>query len=396
MSKEMIKEKIAQAAKILKEKNIDMWLIFARESSNMKDPSVDIVVGTSYTWQSAFIITKDGETCAILGSLDVANMESQKTYDRVIGYLKSIKEQLLAVLNKYKPSKIAINFSRDSSLADGLTYGMYLELLEHLKNTEHANNLISSEELIAALRGRKSPSEISLMKEAIKHTLEIFKETTSFIKPGKTEKEIGSFIKAETKRRGLELAWDEEHCPAVFTGPDTAGAHAGPTDRAVKEGHVLNIDFGVKYKGYCSDLQRTWYILRGGENAPPDEVMRGFNVIKDSIQISAKEIKPGKLGHEIDSIARNYIIQSGYEEYPHALGHQIGRNAHDGGGLLAPIWERYGSLPNMPIEIGQVYTIEPRLTIKDYGIATIEEMAVINENGAEFLSNPQKDIYLIR
>jgi len=100
MSKEMILEKIDQAVKILQEKDIDMWMIFVRESGNMKDPSIDMVVGTACTWQTAYIITKSGETVAILGSLDVANMKIHGTYKHVIGYLKSIKDSLLSTLNK--------------------------------------------------------------------------------------------------------------------------------------------------------------------------------------------------------------------------------------------------------------------------------------------------------
>ncbi|MGE5429998.1 MAG: M24 family metallopeptidase [Syntrophomonadaceae bacterium] len=396
MSKEMIQEKIAQAVKILQEKNIDMWLIFVRESSNIKDPSMDMVVGTSCTWQSAYIITKTGETTAILGSLDVANMRMQGTFKNVVGYLKSIKDTLVATINKYHPNKIAINFSRDSSLADGLTHGMYLELVDYLKDTPYLERLISSEDIIAALRGKKTPAELEIMKHAIKETLKIFEEATGFIRPGVSEKEVAAYIKDIVKQKGFGLAWEADYCPSVFSGPDTAGAHAGPTDRKVEPGHVLNIDFGISYQGYCSDLQRTWYVLKDGEDKAPAEVQRGFDVIRDSIKLSAQNLKPGRQGCEIDDIARKYIMDQGYEEYPHALGHQIGRMAHDGGGLLAPRWERYGDLPFKKIEQGEVYTIEPRLPVKDYGIATIEEEVVVTENGCEFLSSPQQEIILVR
>ena len=110
---------------------------------------------------------------------------------------------------------------------------------------------------------------------------------------------------------------------------------------------------------------------------------------------AAEKLKPGVTGHVIDQAARGYIIKNGYEEYPHALGHQIGRDAHDGGGLLAPRWERYGSLPDLPVEKNQLYTLEPRLTIKDFGIATVEEIVVITGSGCEFLSDRQTEIYLI-
>ncbi|MGD8781893.1 MAG: Xaa-Pro peptidase family protein [Ignavibacteria bacterium] len=396
MNKEMILEKQQQAAEILQEKNIDMWLTFVRETGNIKDPMLDMIVGTGATWQSAFIITQNGDTNAIVGSLETANMNMVGTFKHVHSYLKSVTDKLQEVIDKYRPNKIAVNFSRNSTLADGLTYGMFLELKEHLKGTGYENKLVSSEDIVAALRGRKSKSEIELMKEAIKETLKIFNEVTGFIKPGKSEKEIGDFVKNIVEERGYELAWDEEHCPAVFSGPGTAGAHASPTDRKVEAGHVINMDFGIKYKGYCSDLQRTWYVLREGEDKAPYEVQRGFDVIKDSIQMAAKELKPGKQGCEIDDIARNYIVKNGYSEYPHGLGHQLGRVAHDGGALLAPRWERYGNLPFLSIEENQVFTLEPRLTIEGYGIATIEEEVAVTKDGCEFLSENQKEIYLIK
>lgn len=393
---QILKEKIEQAINILKELNIDMWLTYVRETETIRDPSLDLILGTNCTWQSAFIITAKGETIAIVGSLDVANIKSKNLFNEVIGYVQGIKEDLIKVLDRLNPKTIAINFSKNSNLADGLTHGMYLDLIEKLKDTQFVDRLISSEEIISLLRGRKSATEIELMKEAIKITLEIFEKTGKFIRPGVTEKEIAEFILSEVDRRGLDTAWDREYCPSVFTGPDTAGAHAGPTDRKVEPGHVLNIDFGVKYKGYCSDLQRTWYILKPSETDAPEEVKRGFRVIIESIKKAADFIKPGSVAFEVDAIARNYIIENGYEEYPHALGHQVGRKAHDGGVILAPRWERYGDIPYKKVGIDEVYTLEPRLTIPNYGIATVEEEIIVRESGAEFLSSQQEDLYLIR
>jgi Xaa-Pro aminopeptidase len=396
MEKELILEKINQAVKILNEKNIDMWITFVRETGNIKDPMIDMIVGTHATWQSAFIITKSGDTHAIIGSLELENMKMVGTYKNIHPYLKSIKEKFLDVIDPYKPNKIAINFSRNSSLADGITYGLYLELLDHFNGTDYASKLISSEEIIAALRGRKSQTELALIKEAIKETLIIFDETTKYIKPGLTEKQVASFVLETVNRKGLQLAWDKDHCPSVFSGPNTAGAHAGPTDRVIEPGHVINMDFGVKLNGYCADLQRTWYVLREGETKPPAEVQKGFDVIKDSITRAADAMKPRKKGWEIDEVSRHYIQVNGYDEFPHGLGHQVGRVCHDGGCLMGPKWERYGNLPYLEIEEGNVFTIEPRLTIENYGIATIEEMVVVTKDGIEWLSNRQIEIYLIK
>lgn len=390
----MVNEKIQQAISICREKGIDMWLTFARETTSSPDPMLDLILGTSCTWPSAFIITASGDSIAIVGSLDVQNIKDHANY-QVLGYVDSIKTDLLNTLQKYDPQIIAINYSTNDVMADGLSHGMYLILTDYLQDTPYIDRLVPSEGIVAALRGRKSAAEVELIKGAIAETLAIFDRVTQWLRVGLSEKQVADFIKNEVKERGLGCAWDETHCPAVFTGPDTAGAHAGPTDRRIQPGHVMNIDFGVRRNGYVSDLQRTWYFLRPGETDAPPDVKRGFTIILEAIQKAAAALKPGKLGWEVDAVARNYITDAGYEGYPHGLGHQVGRQAHDGSALLCPKWDRYKDLPYSVVEAGQVYTIEPRLTIQGYGIATVEEIVVVTKNGCEFLSTPQSELILI-
>ena len=246
------------------------------------------------------------------------------------------------------------------------------------------------------MRGRKSAAELAIMKEAVKETLKIFDEVTGFIKPGMSEIDISNFVKNIAVERGYELAWEETHCPAVLAGPDPAGPHSGPTEKKIEKGSMVNMDFGIKYKGYCSDLQRTWYILKDDEDTPPEPVQRGFDVIRDSIQMVADKIKPGVTGTEMDDIARNYITENGYDEYPHGLGHQVGKTVHDGVAGLFPRWERYGNAPFMKLEEGQVFTIEPRLPVKGYGVSTLEEEVYLTKDGCEFISEPQKELILIK
>ncbi len=391
----MIDEKITQAVDILREKRIDAWLIFVRESATMPDPALDMVVGSHCTWQTAYIITAGGDTIAIAGSLDTANIEQHGHFRSVRSYVEGIGPELRSVLKDLKPKKIAINYSTSSPMADGLTHGMYLQLVEHLKDTPYARRLVSAEEIFAALRGRKSPQEIRRIRAAIRETLDIYDLVTGYLRTGLTERKVADFILREVRRRKLELAWDPDHCPAVFTGPDTPGAHTGPTNRTVRPGHILNIDFGVKVDGYCSDLQRTWYIRRKSEKQAPREVLRGFNVIRDAIKLAADYLRPGAVCWKVDMVARKYITGNGYKEYPHALGHQVGRSAHDGGSVLCPRWERYGTLPFMKVEARQVYTLEPRLTVEGHGVATIEEIVLVTPEKTRFLSKPQRRLYLV-
>ena len=391
----MITEKITQAIDILKEKNIDAWLIFVRESHSLPDPSLELILGAHCTWQSAFFITTNGDTIAIVGNLDAAAIKDIGVYKKVISYKASIREDLINTLNQLNPQKIAINYSTNDYMSDGLTHGMYLLLNEHLIDTPYIERFVSSEDIISAVRGRKSPTEIKYMKEAIKLTLDIFEKVTANVIPGISEKDIAQFILTEVETAGVEVAWDPATCPAVFTGPDTAGAHFGPTDRKTECGHIMNIDFGVKVNGFCSDLQRTWYFLRKGETDAPPEVKKAFTTVYDSIQKAAEFLKPGVQGWQVDDVARQYIISQGFEEYPHGLGHQVGRAAHDGAGILCPRWERYRNLPYLTVEAGQVYTLEPRVTCEGFGVATIEEEVVVTNDGCELLSKPQKELFLI-
>jgi Xaa-Pro aminopeptidase len=391
----MLKEKVKQAVNILNEKNIDMWLTFVRETEASYDPCLNLILGTNVTWQSAFIITRSGKTIAIVGSLDYERVHLTGLYDDIRKYIGSFKDELIKVLAEIKPQKIALNTSKNDYMSDGLTHGMYELLMDFTAGTEFENRFVSSEEIVSALRGRKTKTEIARIKAAIQLTEDIYAQVSDFMQPGKSELDVASFILQKVAENGVETAWEENSCPAVFTGPNTAGAHADPTERIIQKGHVLNIDFGVKKDEYCSDIQRTWYFLRDGETSAPPEVLRGFNTIIESVQLAKEAIRPGMLGWEIDKIARDYIVSKGYPEYPHGLGHQVGRSTHDGAGMLGPRWERYGNVPYLPIEVGQVYTIEPRLPIEGYGVATVEEMIVVTEDGCEWLSHPQKEIFLI-
>ena len=142
-------------------------------------------------------------------------------------------------------------------------------------------------------------------------------------------------------------------------------------------------------------MQRTFYILNDGETHIPGDVSKGFEPIVDSIESSKQAMKPGVTAKDIDEIARNIVVNNGYEEFPHGLGHQVGRFSHDGTALLGPPWEKYAQKPFQKLEEGMVFTIEPRLQVESKGTVTIEEMVVITSDGAEWLTNPQKEIILI-
>ncbi|HUT78842.1 MAG TPA: Xaa-Pro peptidase family protein [Polyangia bacterium] len=392
----MIRAKIGQAAGILNELDIDLWMIFTRESSAVHDPCLDLVVGGNVTWHSAFLIGRGGERIAVLGSLDKAAHEILGHFPEIITYVQGISEPLRQVLDRLDPRRIAVNFSVNDEMADGLTHGQFLLLSEILKGTPYADRLVTSEDIVARLRSRKLEAELERIERACAETVDLFARMDRKLCTGLTEKQIAAIMVGIMEDKGLERAWDAEHCPAVFTGPESAGAHAGPTDRVMEPGHLMNVDFGMRFEGYCSDLQRTWYCLRPGETAPPPIVQKAFDGVRDAIRMAGEFLRPGVLGKDVDAVARGHITALGFDEYPHALGHQIGRQAHDGAGLLCPEWERYGQRPYALVEEGQCYTLEPRINVPGHGVATMEEIVVVTKDGVRYLSKPQTEIMLVK
>jgi hypothetical protein len=138
----VIKEKIDQARNILREENIDLWLTFVRESEAAGDPVLDLILGEGCTWHSAFIIPVSGDAVAIVGSLDEARIRETGAWD-VVGYKEGIGSVLIEHLDKLDPSTIAINFSENDVMADGLSHGMYLTLMKYLSGTKYEGSLVS-------------------------------------------------------------------------------------------------------------------------------------------------------------------------------------------------------------------------------------------------------------
>ncbi|MFX1482304.1 MAG: M24 family metallopeptidase [Promethearchaeota archaeon] len=393
MKYEIQKEKANQTRGILKELDIDAWLVWVRETSQMADPVLELILGGDLVWQSALIFTPD-EKLAIVGNLDMDGVKSKDIYDSVIPYTKGIRDELVKHLSRLDPQKIAINYSVDDVAADGLSVGMHKLLLDNLKNTPYSNRLISAENLIRKLRGRKTPEEVSRIRKAIEITEHIFGQAEKFVKVEMSEPEIYDLFHRSMNDFGVSSAWDEDHNPAVDAGPYKQFGHSGPIEQSTtKDGHLLHFDFGVKYNDYCSDIQRMFFF--GKKSEVPADVQDAFETVRDGIQAAARFIKPGAVGYEVDAIARDFVKAAGYEEYDHALGHQIGRLAHDGGTLLGPKWERYGESPMGVVEVGNVFTLEFYVTTQRYGQVSLEEDILITKQGCEFLSKPQLNLICI-
>ena len=91
--KEIIQQKLNQAIGLLREQNIDCWMTFVRETSQVHDPALDLIVGFGVTWDSAFICTKSGEKIAIVGRYDGDNIRKLEAYDQVLTYDTAVRDR---------------------------------------------------------------------------------------------------------------------------------------------------------------------------------------------------------------------------------------------------------------------------------------------------------------
>lgn len=383
----------------MKEYGIDMWLVFTREGA--VDPiAVDIGIGSVVGRAVSLFGFRKGkfEKVCIAASYDVTPIIDSKLYDRVIPHRKEgVGPHLRREMKKFGPGGIAVNFSRDMPNCDGLTHGNFRYLQEVLGDG-FAAKALSAENLIVSFRGRKLPEEIATIEKAVINTQEIMKETlsTDHIKPGKTtELDIRDVLFKKTTERGFGISF-----VMVMVGPDRG--HSTPTENVIKHGDLLRLDYGIINDEYHSDIQRTAYILKPGEEAPPENIQRLFNMTLKANRAAIEAMKPGVKAVEVDAVARRIITGAGYEEYHHAAGHEIGLAVHDVGPILGPDWkERYGSSVMHPIEPGQVFAVEPMIYIdvpEMGGVIQVglEEDVVIEEDGARIIGTPQDEMILVR
>ena len=394
---EIVKEKLAQAMGMLPKFDVDAWLTFVRETSLSRDPALEIIYPHGVTWESAFLVTQSGEAIAVLGRYDAVNAERTGAFTQVIPYDESIRPALTEVLGRTSPGSLAVNFSTNDSASDGLTVGMRMLLEEILTDAGFSTSiLVSAEGLLTSLRGVKTAAEIARIRQAVKTTQALFAEAGGFIQVGKTELDIAAFLHDRVDSMGLGYAWDRDGDPLVNTGPDSDIGHALPGRLKVEPGHLVHLDFGVKQEGYCSDLQRTWYVLKPDEVAPPDMILRAWEASRRALLAGTQVMRPGVEGWEVDAAARGSLVADGYPEYQHAYGHHLGRVAHDGGTVLGPRWDRYGQQPFWKLEAGNVFAVELGVELAGYGPVYLEENVLVTDNGIEWLSTPQTDIWLIR
>ena len=170
--------------------------------------------------------------------------------------------------------------------------------------------------------------------------------------------------------------------PIITFGKNTADVHHQRGQHKFRKGEKILLDFGIEYKGYCTDMTRMIYPEKGkgkGQTCLPAGRGQGleqkmYSTVLEANLSAIKAIKVGKKFSAIDKAARLVIEKAGYGKYfGHATGHGIGLKVHE-----AP---SVSELSKDVVKPGMVFTIEPGIYIDGVGGVRIEDMVYVNEKG---------------
>jgi len=253
--------------------------------------------------------------------------------------------------------------------------------LRLLESASPGADILSCEETLSSLRIVKDGNEKDAIRRAVLVAEEALRATLPLIRVGMSEQELASELTMQILRAGLEPAMPFK--PIVASGPNSALPHATPTDRKLKIGDLLIIDWGATVEGYISDITRTFAI--GGIDAELEKI---HSIVQRSNAAGREAVKPGVACQEIDRASRAVIENAGYGPFfIHRTGHGIGLEAHEHPNI------REGNLQTLVP--GMTFTVEPGIYLTDRGGVRVEDNMVVTDSGGESLSTYNRQLEVI-
>ena len=255
-----------------------------------------------------------------------------------------------------------------------VTYAKYKDFMHRYK----INNLEETEGIIEKQRMIKDPEEIELIEKACKITDDCFNHLKSFIKIGLTEKQIAKEIDEFFIDNGAD---DVAFSTIVASGKNSSMPHVVPTNKKIEAGDPITIDMGCKYKGYCSDMTRTFFV---GEI--PEEMKKVYDlVLKNQVQ-TLNDMREGYSTKMLAKMVDNDFRLNNYDLI-HALGHGVGLDIHE-----SPI---ISTRSENILKENMVVTDEPGIYIAGQFGIRIEDTVLITKGGCEALTKSNKEYVVI-
>jgi len=379
---------------------VDAWVVMLRENAN--DPLALHVGGENAGAPAAVLFLRAGDgvrSVMLSGFGEAIALRELGLHDSVVVYPRESGGLEQAVADRLRAAgaaRIAVN-SSGSNISDGLSWTQRT-VLEQALGPGLSARLVSSDELVRAWLAVKLPEEVAIMRRAAALTEQLEQEAYATVVPGVTrDADLAVFLKRRMRELGVEDGWSPAQNPSVNSGPDRGHSHA--SDRVIQPGDVIQTDFGIKVHGvWVTDIQRFAYVLRPGERTPPEEVQRRWEAARSGSRAAFGAMRPGVTGAQVDSAQRLVMAEAGSIAIPWSTGHPVGYWAHD----VGPALNRRETKALVP---GNVFAFDGFFgwALEGSGgtwgegtkTISVEEMAVITPEGAEFLIPPQEELILI-
>lgn len=251
--------------------------------------------------------------------------------------------------------------------AKNLSYASYQKLKKLLPKAD----LVPTNNMVEEIVTQKEPHELEKIRKAAWIVDQVFDTIVAELRPGVRESDIAAELEYRMKKKGASGSAFE---PIVASGYRSALPHGRASQKKLKAGEFVTLDFGAVYQGYVSDLTRT--VVLGRANPRQRKI---YSVVYQAQRRSIAAIQAGQEAKAVDRIAREFIHEKGYgSNFGHGLGHGIGVQVHE-----API---LNPRSQDILKENMVVTIEPGIYISRWGGVRIEDDVLVTDDGPEVLT----------
>ena len=233
-------------------------------------------------------------------------------------------------------------------------------------------------------KSSKEKEKINSIKKACEISDRCFDFILPFLKEGVTEIETVRLINYFLRKKSEGVAFKTI---AAFGENSAEVHHQIPTNRKLKKGDFIMLDFGARINGYPSDMTRTLFCKKASKKQI-DLYQTVLDAQKKAIELLEALIKkqlPIK-AFDIDKVARDFIISKKYPPMSHSLGHGIGKKVHSG--------LKLSPKSKTNLKTGMIFSVEPGIYVKDFGGARIEDLVLLNDNKVEILTRSTKALLI--
>lgn len=256
----------------------------------------------------------------------------------------------------------------------------WASVLLRLQQVYPDSSFLPASRLLAALRMVKVPEELELLASAGRRADAAFERLLPIAFAGRTEREIAVVLGDLTRDEGLEPAdWG----PIVGSGPNGASPHHGASERVIREGDAVVLDFGGVVEGYQADITRTVHVGAAG-----DDFRRAYESVRRAQEVGVESVRPGVTAGAVDRRTREVIREAGLAEYfIHRTGHGLGLEAHEEPYIIEGNDQR--------LEAGMVFSIEPGVYLPGRFGIRIEDIVAVTESGVTRLNEATRHLVIV-